>query len=271
MRPVQISSAFQTALGMLVTNAAITRRFVSRELTPTDLHCGLTEGDISCLEGLISTQKDRLLALAKLLTSRRRQKLIASLPATVHILGSQLEDVWNEYLGCAAPPGAPSMRMEGAAFAAWALRRLDRQSLEFELVHYEVCFNDVANRLFLHAIDAGVTNPPPASANDRVGLSRYARVQRFDWAVDEAMAYFRRAGKIIRLTKGSPVYLVFHPVQVRANDIAVTKVSETMNTMLEGGNVVLRELLNATPHAHQAAIRTVVNRLVALRILEVVG
>lgn len=273
MHSIELSRAFQTALGVLLTNSAIAKGFIAGEIQVGQLHEALTDADSDGLRRLVSGQPDRVVAVADLLTSRRRRRVVASLAATVRMLGEEFENVWNEYLRGDAPRSVLSVPMEALAFGNWVLSRLERGSVPFQLLTYELCRNDIAQRLRSSPIGAVQAGSAVMQERSRLRLSRYARLERFEWAVDEAMARLRRTGKILAEPQGGPVHLVFHPLPGRVATVGVTKVSAAMSSMLERSTTgsALHELVSLVPTQMHAHLRSTLEKLVAIHVLDLIG
>jgi len=234
------------------------------------LHDALTEADSDSLKHLLSVQSERVVAVADMLTSRRRHRVVTSLKVTVQLLGDRFEVAWNEYLGRHAPRGVWSAPTEAMAFGNWMLPKLEPQSLETQLLTYELCRSATAERL--RTRDFGQENLGSAVLVDqsRLRLSPYARLQRFDLAVDEVMVRFRHTGEIVAQPRQGPVHLVFHPVLGRTATVGVTKVPAAMSSVLERSTTgsALHELLSQVPAQMQAQARAVLEKLVAIRVLD---
>ncbi len=268
---MNLSGAFQVALGILATNSRTTRRLLQGDLHPRELTDGLTDEDIAGLQSLKVAYGDRLLVVADMLTTRRRRKILALLPATVHILGGRFGACWLEYLGTSAPPGAPSPAAEAAAFSAWLLAREHWGPIESQLMRFELCMNDVLERnQASHECPARQDSLLPADC--RLRLSSLVRVEQFDSAVDDCMSNFRRTGKIAT-PSGPPVCLIFHPAGNRRGGVAVTKIAAAMRIVLGCANstVTLQDLLKVTPAAWQPGMREALQRLAHAGVLEILA
>jgi hypothetical protein len=271
MLPIVLSRAFQTALGILTTNSVTARRFIAGEIRPSQLHAALTEEDIEGLQDLLNRQADRVVAVSEMLTSRRKRRVTGTLPVTVRMLGERFEAWWSDYLRSCAPCGLRPAAGEAQAFAGWALLQLERQSAEFELIRYELYRSDVASRFLLRESGAGKVGVGPGSEHRRLRLASCARVERFEWAVDEAIMRFRRTGEISGGAQGDPVHLIFHAVSGRVAAVGVTKVSPAMSLVLErsGAGVELRELLLAVPEAMRPHMLVFLERLIDMQVVDV--
>ena len=271
---MELSRAFQTALCVLVSNTTIMQRFAAGELEITDLHDELTETDITGLLSLLNAQRERVIAVAEILTSRRRLRVRACLPATVRMLGERFENYWAQYLRGDAARGSCPGYIEAAALATRILRRLGRQSIEYDVVNYELCRNDIAGQLRRNSADEAVTRSQPRLEHCRLRLSGCARIERFTWAVDETMRCFRQTGEVaVEATRHEPVSLVFYPIPGRRTGVGVTKVSRAVDLALQGSetSVDMDQLLGSLPTARRPRMLAVLDRLVSLRALDVIG
>ena len=114
----------------------------------------------------------------------------------------------------------------------------------------------------------------PLSEHCRLRLSGCARIENFTWAVDETMKCFRRSGEIVaKAVRHEPVNLIFHPLFGRLTSVGVTKVSRPMSLVLEESEVGvgMDELLSSLSSARRPEMVAVLQKLVALRVLDVIG
>jgi len=257
----------------LITNSVMARRFVAGEIGTADLHEDLTDTDSETLKQLLSTQSARVLTVAEMLCGRRRRRVVGALRATVQMSGERFEALWREYLRSGAPRGVSAFPTESSAFGNWLLPRLEPQSLHAQLLTYELRRSEIGVRL--QARDAGEADAGAAVLTERtvLRLSRCVCLERFDLAVDEIMVRFRRTGEIVANSAGGPVHLVFHPVSGRYTTVGVTKVSATMSSVLERSAMgsALHELLSPVPAQMHAHVRSALEKLVAIRVLDIIG
>ena len=271
--PIELSLAFQTALGVLLTNSDMVRRFIAREIDGRELHDALTDADIDGLGRLVGAEPDRVMAVAELLTSRRRRRVVNALRATVQMSGERFESLWKEYLRCHAPRGILSMSLEATMFGKWLLPRLERGSPQWQILTYELCRSDIAERLRLRARGTSDAKSATLADHSRLCLSRCVRLERFEFAVDEVMARFRRTGEIVTGSSRGPVHLVFHPQVGRVTTVGVTKVSAAMSSILarSATGSALHELLGLIPAQMHAPLRAALEKLVDIHVLDLVG
>ena len=266
---MRLSSAFQTALGMLATNATLARRAIAGEWSPAS-RPDLSESDLSCLERLLSAQGERVLALAEMMTARRKHRVVALLPVTTRIVDRRLDDWWTQYLGGTAVHGASSSIADAVAFAAWTLRRLEPLSGNSELVRYELCQSDVASRLLSRTTQTGTCDLTPELAEQRIRLSDCVRIEEFDRGVYDGITRFRETAELTCREVGTSVHLLFHEAREGRGGVAITRVSRAIGLLLRAATSTLRisEMLSAAAPAQRPSLRGALERLIDLRVLD---
>jgi hypothetical protein len=269
MPTFELSRAFQTSVCTLTTNSVLAKQVVTGEIPASGLHPALTDDDVRGLHELLSAQSGRVIAVAEMLTSRRKRKVRDSLPITVRMLGGRFEAWWIDYLHGRAPPGIQPAAREAALFGAWTLSQLEPGSIEYPLARYEFCRSDVASRFLPQASTA--VAPAPLGEYDCLRLTDCARVEPFDWAIDEAVMHYRRTGELKMRARGNPVHLVFHAVSSLVMAVGVTKVSPVMGLLLARSRVAVetRELLRAVPEVNRPPLLKALQKLVSIRVLDV--
>ena len=266
-----LSSAFQTALGVLVTNTTIARRVLAGDLPLEALDTTLTEPDQECLETLLGTQRSRVLALAELLTDRRKRKLVGRLPMTVAILGGRLGECWTAYLESTVIQGTSVAPADAAAFGTWTLEHIELSFSESQLIRHEQCQNEVAAGLPEFFQAAGAAADVTVVAECRIRLTDNVRVEQFDQGIIAALERFRTTGEVMCEQTGTRVDWVFHGLPERRGMVGITKVSRPVALLLIAARSALevREVLSALPGERRRSLERSLQKLVALRILTV--
>jgi hypothetical protein len=267
---IPLSSAFQSALGALATNMTIARRVLAGDLPLNALDTTLTEPDRECLETLLGTQGSRVLALAELLTDRRRKKLVARLPMTAAILGRRLGECWLSYLESTVIQGTSVAPADAAAFGSWILEHIELSFSEAQMIRHEHCQNDVAAGLpeFFQAASAAAD---VRVAECRLRLSDSVRVEQFDQGIVAALERFRTTGEVLCQQTGTTVDWVFHGLPERRGRVGITKVSRPVALLLNAARSAFeaRAVLSALPDERRRSLERSLQKLVALRILTV--
>jgi hypothetical protein len=273
METVRLSQGFQTALGILVTNGVIARKFLAGEIRAADFSTGLTDDDVAALEALLSEQRPRVFAVASILTSRRRGKAMKLMPVTARIVSGRLHPFWQEYLS-SRPAAEPLPRpIEDAnAFGCWMVKRLGPQSLEAQMIRFELCQNDVALRAYSRGNTSIETRAATLPEGCVVRFSEHARLERFESAIDRCMADYLNTGKLPPCA-GDPVWVIFHPSTRRHGAVVVTKVTPAMGAVLvrTQSEVGVSALLSEVTHERREAMRAGLARLADMRILDVLA
>jgi len=264
---MKLSSAFQTALGILATNTTLAREVIAGRLPLDTWDPALNGADRACMELLLRSQGQRVLALAEILTARRKGKMLSRLPMTLALLGRRIDGYWVEYLASTSIQGTTSAAAEAAAFAGWILDHLELSCRDSQLIRYELCENEVAAKLIAPCDEH---HPGPLLPGYRILRSGNIKVESFDRGIDAALQRFRAAGELAFEEQGTRVEMVFHRVPGRRGVVAATRISKAMSLVLEVARTELEveSLLNAIPPARRAEIRTALEALVNLSVLE---
>lgn len=266
----QLSGAFHATLGDIVTNVRTARHFLSGALKPCDIGGKLTDFDSLALEQLRKTRGPRLLVMADMLTSRRRKRVVTLLPCTTHLLSARFEEHWVSYLDSASVRGAPLPAAEAVGFATWALERFEGGSRVADVLRHELACNDVAMRFHARGPAPAAIDIDALPSHCQLRLTPWTRIERFTWAMDEAMETFRRTGTMSDSRPSSPVCLVFYPTPHRREPVAVSKISPAIGAALERARdgIGLAGLLGGSSVDGGAEGRRVLGKLFAMKILE---
>jgi hypothetical protein len=262
-----LTPAFQTALGMLITNESMAARVIEGKLRVDRIHPGLMPPDIEVLGELLRADGRRVLAIAELASQRRKMKVFGVLPATATLHRRNIDACWRAFL--TASGAAPPMFEDAANFARSILARCGTVA-EAQVVRFELCVAEVASRL---ASDAKCNVKPAAcvGTGGRLRLSPFVHVERFAYAVDEVMREFRSQGTLRTDLPASETHVVFHPRRGRPQMVTSTRlapaVAEALRIMDADGGVDVRDLVAAAAPELRTQVQQTIAELLALQVL----
>jgi hypothetical protein len=271
MQPVQVSSAFQAALGVLVNNSSIARRCIADSQALGKLVAGLTPADRVALQAFCRLNERNLLSIASMVSRRRREKVMLLLPVTLRILGSGFEKAWRQYLADVAPPGLISGPEDAATFAAWIMPSLHSSGWERQFVRIERCRAEVLRKTTTaHELPAACV--ADLGLTSRVRTAETVVIERFEEGVESALQSFLSSRELQSLSGGPGVFMLFHPDQKSAGAVGIKKLTQIVAAALERARqgVGIAELLSNVPTASRRDMSEMLNRLTALDILRVV-
>jgi hypothetical protein len=264
-----LTRAFQTALGMLITNDAMAEALVAGEIEADGVHPGLTNADVHALNELVRKNSGRLLAISRLTSQRRRARVLKLLPATARIRKSSIDREWRQYLTVGIGRAALPLLQVAANFARYLLCE-EALGPARQFIQFEYCWTDVASRY-----EATPVNDPDVGLNGAVReglrLSRFVRIEQFDFAVDSAMRQFRSTGILQIEWPPLPTLIVFHMRQMQPKGITTTRLPEAMARALPAlvSGIEVQMLRSATPPGILPSLDRMLADLLDRRILEV--
>jgi hypothetical protein len=268
-----ITREIQYVLGMLVGNSVALHRVLVDGIESMASSPTLKETDVDCLNAILRSQPDRLRTVAEMLTARRRRKVSSLLPMTTQLLRHAFEESWSGYLGTSAAEVTVRPTADAMAYCSWLLRYRDWSGIERQLVRYELCRMDVADRVheFEQQCDPGCGDS--SSESCRWQTSKMVRVERFEAGIDEAVREFRRTGVVPVRSPGAEVMLVFYRRRGSGRGVAAVKVSNLVIRIIELASVgvSMQEMLAAISPTHRDDMRKNLTTLRDLGILETVA
>ena len=270
MQTPALTPAFQTALGMLITNESMAARVIEGKLRVDRIHPGLMPLDIEVLGELLRADGRRVLAIAELASQRRKMKVLGVLPATATLHRRDINACWREFLGATTNRAAPPMFEDAANFARSILARCET-AVAAQIVRFELCLAEVTSRL---ASEARCNARPAADVRTvgRLRLSPFVHVERFDYAVDEAMREFRTQGKLRTDWPASETHVVFHPRRSRPQMVTTTRlapaIAHALRIMGCNGGVDAGDLVAAAAPELRTQVQATIAELLALQVLE---
>jgi hypothetical protein len=269
MQPHALTQAFQTALGMLITNDSVARGLIAGHLAVERIHPDLKEPDVQALRALLQANARRLQAISMLATQRRKRRILGLLPASANLLKLRIGKYWRTYLAAVATRGAPPAFEDAAAFAASLLADVgDSPAAPF--VRFELRCCEIGSLLTSNS--SGGAPEPIGATIGHLRLSRFVRIERFDFTIDEAMHEFRTAGVMRTEWPHAPTHLVFHPLRAQPPVIMTTRLPAALAAALQitrnSGGIDTQALQEAAPPELRPGIQQMITRLVAMRVLE---
>jgi hypothetical protein len=270
MQSATLTQAFQTALGVLITNDCVADDVIAGHTGVERIHPALTLTDIEALRTLLKNDGWRVQAISRLATRRRKGRILDLLPASTRLLREEIREHWRTYLTADVACGARPSCDDAAAFATHLLARIEN-SLAIPYLRFERSCNAIAGQIESKAMDGEQFRDAPF---ERVRVSRLVCIESFDFPIDQAMKDFRIRGTLRTDWPTEPTHLVFHVFCVQPRMVIATRLPAALAEALRNSRsdgLEVRELTDAASSELRPGIQKMIAQLVAARVLESVG